>query len=361
MRIGFLLDGFTGGGIARAVSIVGNRLQQSASFDVFALAYSQNGKPDIYDISFPCTYLYPRSVSLRKAIVKEKYLSNVFSFIKENRLDVIIACGVQFYPVATFAARKCGIKSVCWEHTSPYQTEDFRLEGFSRRLGAKTSDCNVVLSRQGLDVYNEWFPRSHNVHIYNPLDPALEDRPAHYRADSRKIVSVGRLSVPKDFGRLLRLARAVFDEIPDWSWDIYGEGPMRGQLEATIRELNLQELVCLKGQVSDLYDRYGDYAFMVMTSKYEGFPMTLLEGAACSLPLVAFDVATGPKEIITDGKNGFICDPKDDAAMIDRIKRLIADPALRSAMSEQSRATVQGFHSDAVAEQWTQVLTALVR
>ena len=180
-----------------------------------------------------------------------------------------------------------------------------------------------------------------------------------YNPHSQKIISVGRLSYPKNFELLIEIASEVFKRHPDWSWDIYGEGELHGELQSKIDAYHLQGQVVLKGQVSDIYDRYEDYAFMVMTSRYEGFPMTLLEGEACGLPMVSFDIKSGPNEIIVDGKNGFLVPSSNKQAMLQKIEELITDTKLRSEMSRNSLNMRHNFSLSQITQQWKQVFENL--
>lgn len=357
-NIGFVLDGFVGGGTARVTSIIANNLIHEG-ICCYALAYTQNGKPDIYQTDFPVQYVYDNTISMQKAILKKHYLKIVRKFVKDNDIDVLVACGVQFYPVVTLVAKVCGIKSICWEHINPTTKNDFKFQDQCRMIGANTSNCNVVLTKSALDIYNTRFKKKRNIQIYNPIDTNLLQESTRYMGASKKIISVGRLGFQKNFERLIDIADCVLKVNDEWTWDIYGEGPDRVKLESLIKEKELEEKVFLRGQVNDLYARYHEYAFIVMTSRYEGFPMTLLEGAAKGLPMVSFDIPTGPNEIIKDGKNGFLCKDDGNEDMIDKICLLMNDQTLRERLSVESRKTADCFSITSILQKWTDILNTL--
>ena len=123
-------------------------------------------------------------------------------------------------------------------------------------------------------------------------------------------------------------------------------------MQALIDKNKLGGQLTLKWQVTDLYDRYREYAFMVMTSRYEGCPMSLIEGAANRLPLVSFDIPTGPKEIISNGINGFLIDPESDDDMVEKIRKLIEIPKLRITMSDEAYRLKDSFASERILKQW---------
>lgn len=141
-------------------------------------------------------------------------------------------------------------------------------------------------------------------------------------------------------------------EYPLWTWDIYGEGELKDSLQKMINENGLSEKIRLMGQVSDLYDRYRDYAFMVMTSRYEGFPMSLIEGAANRLPLISFDIPTGPNEIIVDGVNGYLINADSDKDMVVKIRKLIENQEIRESMSKEVYQLTQAFAMERILKQW---------
>ena len=211
----------------------------------------------------------------------------------------------------------------------------------------------VVLTKSAERYYKQHFPVSKNkiTQIYNPIAEGAA-KSEQYNGKSKKIISVGRLSYPKNFDRLISIAARILPLYPDWSWDIYGDGELKDSLQVLIDENKLSAQLTLKGQVSDLYNHYGDYAFMVMTSRYEGFPMSLIEGAANRLPLVSFDIPTGPNEIILDGSNGYLIDPNSDDDMVERIRYLIEDPTLRSTMSEKVHRLTDSFALGRILKQW---------
>ena len=361
MRICFLCRGFSSnGGIGRVIAILSEELADY--LDVYLLSFYSEEAPSYYDVSPKCKqdYLYSMPVNMTKAIIFEHAIKKLSDYIRNYEIDIIIASGALFYPLAVIAAKKAGIKSICWEHTNPNNKNDYKFQDVARVFGAKRSDLNVVLTKSADKVYQTRFPKAKTVQIYNPIDPVMLNNDYIYNTISKRIISVGRLRPQKNFSRLLDIAAVVLRDNPDWEWDIFGDGPLRSELENKNVLLGLEGRVHFRGQVSDLYSRYRDYSFMVMTSDYEGFPMTLLEGAANALPLVAFDVPTGPNEIITDGENGFLCENGNNKQMIDSIETLMSNMELRSRFSETSRKTASLFGVESICKQWKQLLNQMI-
>lgn len=362
MRVCFLCRGFSSnGGIGRVIAILSNKLVDN--LDVYLLSFYAEESSAFYSINPRCkqAILYSGRISMTKALVFGHAVNKLCKYIKENRINVIIACGALFYPLAVLAGKKAGIKSICWEHTNPNNNSDYKFQDIARKFGAKRSDLNIVLTKNALQVYQARFPKGKTVQVYNPIDPSLMKTEHEYDVTSKKIISVGRLRPVKNFSRLLDIAAVVLNDHPEWEWDIYGDGPLKMELEAKKEVLGLGRQVHFRGQVSDLYDRYPEYSFMVMTSDYEGFPMTLLEGSAHRLPMIAFDVATGPSEIIKNEKNGFLCKKGNESEMVRYIERLISDDHLRIRLSEGSRETITDFDVLSIKNKWVDFIENLAK
>ena len=122
---------------------------------------------------------------------------------------------------------------------------------------------------------------------------------------SKSVISVGRLDAQKGYQYLIKAWEYVAKTHPEWKLDIYGEGYMREQLQELINSLKLNNVVKLCGTTNDVISKYCSHSIFVMSSITECFPLVLLEASSCGLPLIAFDCKSGPRDIVTDGENGF--------------------------------------------------------
>jgi len=261
-----------------------------------------------------------------------------------------------FFPVGFGATLFTNTKFICWEHSNTNLVSNHKFKKASRWMGAKFADKVIVLTKQDeSDYFKKYRPKS-LVQIYNPIDPNIFNISSTYDIDSKKIISVGSLCNRKNFTLLLDVAKMIFEKYVDWTWDICGEGEEREVLQNKIFELGLQDFVKLKGVVSNLYELYSQYSIMVMTSKSEGFPMALIEGMAKKLPLISFDIYTGPNEIIFDGRNGFLIKPFEVEVFAERICQLIENRELRMEMSKQNDILAENFHIGSISSKWASVI-----
>lgn len=358
-NICFLLGGFQGnGGIGRVTSILANELVEIDGVNVTTVSYCQKNQPMLYELSekINSRFLYSDSVSMTKAIIKHHAIKKFTQILKHDKIDVVIACGALFYPLAIFAAKKCGIKCFCWEHISPSVKADYKFQGIARKIAVQFADKVIVLTKSAEKYYLENLKTKKEklTQLYNPVSTEAA-KSKEYNSNSKKIISVGRLSYQKNFSLLIDVAADVLPKYPEWSWDIYGRGEEYTELQEKIKINGLEGRVNLMGQVNNLYERYGDYAFQVMTSRYEGFPMSLIEGASNRLPLISFDIATGPNEIIEGGINGFLVEAENVEMMKEKVEKLINDLELREKMSAESFKLNERFSLGVIIERWCKI------
>jgi glycosyltransferase involved in cell wall biosynthesis len=114
------------------------------------------------------------------------------------------------------------------------------------------------------------------------------------------------------------------------------------------------------GHTKQLFDEMRRASIYVMPSRFEGFPMTLLEAMSCGLPPVAYDFPNGARELIDDGVNGRLVPNKDRAGMVSALCDLIEDEALRRKLGEQAPVAVDGYDIESLAARWDEILRGVV-
>ena len=137
---------------------------------------------------------------------------------------------------------------------------------------------------------------------------------------------------------------------------VLGEGEDRPVLEQMIHDASLDNQLVLKGQVDDMDSYYRRSAMFVMTSRFEGLPMVLLEAKAYRLPLISFDCPTGPSEVIEDGINGTVVPVGDIDTMAATINTLIDDRAKRVEYSSMSGSNAERYGMCLIAQSWIRLL-----
>ncbi|MGN8844459.1 glycosyltransferase family 4 protein [Niallia sp. HCP3S3_B10] len=353
-RICFLLGDISGsGGIPRVVSLIANKL--SGNFDISIVSYyNQNNLYKKLNKNVKQHVLLDSRLDMKKGLLSGTF--KLRKIMKKNKFDVIIACGALFFPMGVLATRMNKTKLICWEHSNFYVTTDNSFQRFTRKVGARFSDLVLTLTKKDMENYKENLVLNNIDYIYNPIDQYLQRDELNYNINSKKIISVGRLTYQKNFIDAVEVASEVLKKYPGWEWHIYGDGELKERISNEVKKHELQNKLILMGQSDNLYSKYPDYSILVMTSLYEGFPMTLLEGLANKLPLVSYDILTGPSEIIINNENGYLIEPGNKNMMVEKVSNLIEDIELRKSMSKATSNLTDKFNITNITDKWVKIL-----
>lgn len=176
----------------------------------------------------------------------------------------------------------------------------------------------------------------------------------------KRVLAVGRLSAQKGFDRLLEAWARVAPAHPGWILDIAGTGPLEQQLRRQAAELGIESSVRFLGAVANMRSLYLTSSILAMTSRYEGLPMALIEAQTCGLPAVAMDCKCGPRDIISDGLDGFITPEADIGAFAARLSELMDNPHLLSDFGAHAFQASQRFDEDRVMQRWFNLFSTLL-
>lgn len=193
--------------------------------------------------------------------------------------------------------------------------------------------------------------------IPNPLPFVSEDVAT---LSDKRVIAAGRYTYQKNFEALIRIWSRISREFPDWRLDIYGEGPLRPKLEGMVESLGLSESLSLCKPTLDMPREYLHSSVYAMTSNYEGLPMVLLEAQTMGLPIVSYACQCGPRDIITDGVDGYLVDMHDEDAFAERLARLMSDTDERYRMGASAKQASSRYEIDQIMAQWLDLFSSWV-
>ena len=337
------------GGTERMTAWLANALAGKHTVSVLSLRLEKGAV--FFSLSPAVTHCTLPSFPGKTGILKQ--IRWIHRYLKDNRIDRVINVdmGMGFYGI--LAARGTRAKTVTWEHGNFFNNWGSRLFPYMRRFATRHSDAVVVLTNRDRENYHAHISRHAPLTVIPNPAPC---RPYSYGTDRRIILSVGHLLENKGYHRVVELAKQLLPARPEWRWIICGEGPERQRLEKGIADAGLTDRVLLPGRIQDMDAMYRQAAMLVLTSDMEGLPMVLLEGKAYGLPLVSFDIMTGPGDIIDDGVNGFLVAPFDITAMAEKLRTLIDDSELRERMSQNAAIGMEKFAEHTIIDAWEKVL-----
>lgn len=221
----------------------------------------------------------------------------------------------------------------------------------------------VMQTEAGTSWVKRKIPFASVVKIPNPVRlplPKIEPviSPESIVLPGRNIIlAVGRLSAQKGFDILIRAYKEFYQAYPEWDVVIIGEGPLKTQLLAMIKQFSLVGRVHIIGRVGNIADWYKRAEIFVLSSRFEGMPNVLLEAMAHGCAVVSFNCPSGPNEIIINGKNGILVELEGGYhALMTGILRLIKNPTYRMKLSREASKIVSVLNMERIINNWEQLI-----
>jgi glycosyltransferase involved in cell wall biosynthesis len=178
--------------------------------------------------------------------------------------------------------------------------------------------------------------------------------------ENKQVVAVGRYDYQKGFDMLIESWLLVHEHFPEWKLKIIGDGKLRETLKTLINKHHLGAVVELKKSVSNILPEYLEASLLVLSSRYEGLPMVLLEAMSVGLPVVAFECKCGPRDIIAHGTDGLLVPMGNVDGLAVAIMGMLADINLRKKMGQVAKIHSERFSEVAVMRRWMQLFDELV-
>lgn len=351
------------------LATIANAVAETGEYEVTVVTAFNEGRPDYFafDDSVARVDLGIRRSDMAAKAVKAEYKKRLTEWLTHNLQDVAVSLGsLEFFFLTGI---KDGSRKMFWFHFAfNYYIQTCRRTPWAwanRLIGRMTQmrivrvarryDRVVVLSKADLKTWRRYL--SNVTQIYNPLTITPKGSPDY---GVHRAIAVGRIERQKGFDYLVEAWRTVHEQYPDWRLDIYGggeEGDIR-RLQQQIDDSGLTGVVTLCGRTADIAAEYSRHSLMILSSRYEGFGLVLVEASACGLPMVSFDCEQGPAEIITHGRDGYLVSPVGNTrGLADAICRLCGDESLRRSMGEAAREASERFTIDKITEEWRNSLS----
>ncbi len=272
----------------------------------------------------------------------------------QTRADVLIATRPSLTLIAAELAPP-GTRTVGQEHLSLGS----RAPAIRRALLARVGrlDAVATLTEGDRDAYARAVPRGPRiVAIPNAVTP-LGGGPS--ALTEPVILTAGRLSPQKDQAQLIRAFAPVAARHPEWTLRICGRGPRRRELETLVSDMGLEGRVILLGAVEDMGRELAGASVFALSSRFEGFPMVLLEAMGKGLPIVSTDCPTGPRELIDDGRDGILVPPDDVPAFTAALLGLVEDADKRRRLGAAALEASARYDLHLIAARWETLLSEL--
>jgi GalNAc-alpha-(1->4)-GalNAc-alpha-(1->3)-diNAcBac-PP-undecaprenol alpha-1,4-N-acetyl-D-galactosaminyltransferase len=360
VRLTLVIHSMSNGGAERVVATMANAWV-ARGWEITLLTFDDGHEPSFYPLDSRVDHR-PLGVATDSSGAIQAIKSNLDRIrlirhaVTSSRPEVVVSFLDMVNVRVLLATRGLGIPTIVMEQTDPGQKQLGASWNTLRRLLYPRASRLVVLSETARSYFAAAIQKR-SVIIPNPIAielPNATDGPAN--SSGRTVVAMGRFAPEKGFDLLLDAFASIASQHPDWQLAIWGDGPLRPQLEAHRERLGLTNRVAMPGRTTQPFAVLRQADLFVMSSRREGFPLALGEAMACGLPAVSFDCPSGPREIIRHEMDGLLVPDGDVAALAAALSRLMSNDAERERFAARAVDVNERFGAERVLGQWESML-----
>jgi len=284
----------------------------------------------------------------------------LYKKIKDLEIDIIINSDVilsLFSLPVKFFNRK--LKVISWEHFNYKTNLGIRRRDCARMLSKKYANAIVTLTEQDKGFYMEnGVSRASIICIPNYLDniPSVVSK-----LNNKIVLAAGRFTYQKGFDILVDVWKLVKQNFvsDNWVLKIIGNGEDKNLVRQKVKNLQLDDSIEIIDAVKNIADYYLSASLFVLSSRYEGLPMVLIEAKSYGIPIIAFDCETGPRDLIKNECNGCLIPVGNIQSMADRICDLIVDEEKRKKMGKIARQDAFVITADNAVKKWDKLFESI--
>lgn len=339
------------GGSERVTANISNKLASLYKCEVSVV--SLYGKSTYFELSNQVSY---ETLSEDK-ISYFKVAKKLVKRINEIEPDLIIGISIQklnlFLSICSLFFKK-SVNIIASEHIAYGSVTKFQ-NLIKRLLYSRFSTIAVLTGKDNTMMRRDGFKNVHVITNASSYFPSMDTlKPICSR--EKIILAVGRLEFQKGFDTLIDVWSGIYKAHPGWKVVICGEGSQQNVLSSKIKELFHNSASCeIIPFTQKITEKFLDTQIFVLSSRFEGLPMVMIEAMCFGIPAVAFDCETGPSEILNID-NGILVENQNKIAMQSELARLINDNQLREKLSENCLIQREKYFIDNIILEWNKIL-----
>lgn len=374
MKICFLMTNiYVFGGEQRVVTIIANELCKHHEITIVSEGGLEEGKVFNLDSSIIIEIIPEKRYTLLQKIInrvnKNTDLISTFdkiieyAYIPKNTMldlrkllkrdfDVIIGVSGLWSILLGYLSNEINAFTIGWEHSSYeayFKTPKlyyWHLDRLFCKYVGKLNQC-VVLNEEIKKKYWDNLNIPSQV-IYNPRSFVSEQKS---KLVNKIFIASGRFVEAKGFDYLIEAFRIFSTKDNEWKLQILGDGKQRKWLEDKISNYNLQQRVELLGYQCDIRPFLHEASVFILSSRWEGFPMSVVEALETGLPVISFDISA-IHPLITNYKEGLLVEPFDCEQMADTMLVLAENNALRKELAQNAIEKAETLKIENIISQW---------
>jgi glycosyltransferase involved in cell wall biosynthesis len=293
----------------------------------------------------------PINRKIGKSLLLRKYL-------RTNCIDVIIDSRPRNAVIRDFVGKIIFGSRKSYYIIHSYKTDNYLPSSiFLARLLYADAERLICVSKAIEEKLKSIYGFKNTVTIYNPAPDIIETIGNNLPISGKYLLYFGRFDEKvKNFSLLLE----AFSQSRIFQWGyklvLMGDGPDEGFIRNGIRSYGLTDYVEILPFENEPFSYVKNARFTVLTSHFEGFPMSLVESLALGTPVVSVDCASGPSEIINDRYNGLLVPNHRSDLLASAMRELAEDSNLYDICKNNAQASIAHLSSQNISKQWQQIL-----
>lgn len=310
-----------------------------------------------YYTGVPSDKLLPKL--LNKVIYPDIFLEEWEDRINEGKFDIVIGISGTYSVLLGLIRDKTSARLVGWQHSSYEGYFDSR-KGYYRNQESlfeknlSKLDACIVLNKDIQEKYQRNLGLKTRV-IYNPKS-FVSKRKTDIRQQC--FITCGRVEAEKGYDDLIEAFYKFNEYNKDWKLLIIGGGSLKEKLEQKIQEKKLGDKAIITGYVHNVSELLLQGSIFMMTSRWEGFPMSVTEALETGLPIIAYGIPA-MEPLVTDGMEGRIVPAFDNEALVGAMEELATDTEKRQRMSDAAIQKAATLTPESIAQYWYKLFDEL--
>ena len=278
----------------------------------------------------------------------------ISDFIKKSDADLIISFLIEVNIISIIANR--GRKRIIISERNDPKIAANKIIYMASKLLYNFADRIVFQSDKVRKYYSRSIQKKSCV-ILNPIDVRANQSCI---SDSHQIVAVGKLYPQKNHKLLIDAFSMLLKDYPEYQLHIYGDGPLKGELEKQILLNNIAGKVILQGNQPNVQECISNAEMFILSSDYEGLSNALLEAMAIGIPSISTKCA-GSEEIINDGSNGLIVPVGDRDSLYKAMKSFVENRELREKIHIEAKKIREKIDKNKVVGEWNKLVGEIMK
>lgn len=278
-----------------------------------------------------------------------KNIKSLRKILKKERPSTLIAIATPLVRIAVPAAFGLHIKTIGWEHFNIFAGS--KIGSIYKVISTWMADQTVVLTEKDAADFKKM--HSKGVEVIPNFTSIGVNSPS--KCEKKVILAVGRHEPQKGFDMLIKAWSKV--NAPDWRLRIIGNGSKKNENMQLAAELGVSKTIEFKDSTPMIAEEFQDASCFVLSSRFEGLVLVLIEAKMMGLPCISFDCPNSPREVIKDGKDGWLVPMNDIDALAKEITlRLSNTEKLKYAGKIAREDAMTRYSAEAIKSKWNSLL-----